>query len=64
MAKVKADCRETDMTKQYVPIIRLKAFNRLEHSLHIPFIAGSAKRSTYPLSILLTKMLTHIKQGL
>ena len=28
------------------------------------FIAGSAKRSTKPLSILLTKLLTHIKQGL
>ena len=28
------------------------------------FIAGSAKYSTMPLSILLTKLLTHIKQGL
>ena len=28
------------------------------------FIAGSSKCSTKPLSILLTKLLTHIKQGL
>ena len=28
------------------------------------FIAGSARCSTKPLSILLTKLLTHIKQGL
>ena len=28
------------------------------------FIAGSSKRSTKPLSILLTKLLTHINQGL
>ena len=28
------------------------------------FIAGSSKCSTEPLSVLLTKLLTHIKQGL
>ena len=32
--------------------------------INIDFIAGSSKFSTMPLSILLTKLLTHIKQGL
>ena len=35
-----------------------------EPTLSYRFIAGSARCSTKPLSILLTKLLTHIKQGL
>ena len=36
--------------------------NHYKHTVR--FIAGSSKCSTKPLSILLTKLLTHIKQGL
>ena len=54
------DPNEDDLDLSYIHWIPKMHKNPFKHR----FIAGSARCSTKPLSILLTKLLTHIKQGL
>ena len=54
------DPNEDELDLPYIYLIPKMHKNPYKHR----FIAGSTRCSTKPLSILLTKLLTHIKQGL
>ena len=58
--KIGIKTRDDELDLTYIILDSKDAQNPFKHR----FIAGSSKCSTKPLSILLTKLLTHIKQGL